>query len=66
MAELARYLARIDHSDRPLPDLATLRALHRRHVEAIPFEALDVLWSDPESDALWLQTASGLAQIAAP
>ena len=41
MAELARYLARIDHSDRPLPDLATLRALHRRHVEAIPFEALD-------------------------
>ncbi len=41
MAELARYLARIGYSGQPRPDLATLQTLHRRHVEAIPFEGID-------------------------
>jgi N-hydroxyarylamine O-acetyltransferase len=40
--ELARYLARIGHGWNVRPDLETLRSLHRAHVTAIPFEALDV------------------------
>jgi N-hydroxyarylamine O-acetyltransferase len=42
MPELAEYLARIGHAGPVAPDLPTLRKLHRAHVEAIPFEALDV------------------------
>lgn len=41
-AQLAGYLERIGHSRNVRPDLATLRSLHRAHVTAIPFEALDV------------------------
>ena len=40
--ELARYLERIGHGWHVRPDLETLRSLHRAHVEAIPFENLDV------------------------
>jgi len=40
-AQLARYLERIGHSWNVGPNLETLRSLHRAHVTAIPFEALD-------------------------
>ncbi|MFD0371417.1 arylamine N-acetyltransferase [Streptomyces sp. NPDC127114] len=40
--DLDAYLARIGYSGELAPDLATLRAVHRAHVEAIPFENLDV------------------------
>lgn len=40
--DLDAYLARIGHSGEVAPDLATLRAVHRAHVAAIPFENLDV------------------------
>lgn len=40
---LERYFARIGFRDRPTADLQTLRALHALHIEAIPFENLDVL-----------------------
>ncbi|MEO8500827.1 MAG: arylamine N-acetyltransferase [Vicinamibacteria bacterium] len=40
---LDRYFARIGFTGPPNADLATLRALHRLHIEAIPFENLDVL-----------------------
>ncbi|MFF0436383.1 arylamine N-acetyltransferase [Streptomyces sp. NPDC004327] len=40
--DLDAYLARIGHSGEVAADLATLRALHRAHVAAIPFENLDV------------------------
>jgi N-hydroxyarylamine O-acetyltransferase len=38
---LARYLERIGHGWNVRPNLETLRSLHRAHVTAIPFEALD-------------------------
>lgn len=41
-ARLARYLERIGHGGDVRPDLDTLRSIHRAHVTAIPFEALDV------------------------
>jgi N-hydroxyarylamine O-acetyltransferase len=41
-AQLARYLERIGHSWNVRPNLESLRSLHRAHVTAIPFEALDV------------------------
>ncbi|MGX7895826.1 arylamine N-acetyltransferase family protein [Tsuneonella sp. HG222] len=41
MAELQRYLGRIGFAGEPRPDRATLRALHRLHLAAIPFEAID-------------------------
>lgn len=40
---LDRYLARVGFQREPIPTLDTLRELHRLHVEAIPFENLDVL-----------------------
>jgi N-hydroxyarylamine O-acetyltransferase len=40
--DLAAYVRRIGHEGPLRADLATLRALHRRHVEAIPFENLDI------------------------
>jgi N-hydroxyarylamine O-acetyltransferase len=40
--QLAAYLERIGHRWNVRPDLETLRSLHRAHLEAIPFEALDV------------------------
>ena len=40
--KLADYLTRIGFQGSPRPDLITLRALHRAHQYAIPFENLDV------------------------
>ncbi|MBB6039010.1 arylamine N-acetyltransferase family protein [Phytomonospora endophytica] len=40
--ELDAYLARIGHSADVRPDLATLRSVHRAHLAAIPYEALDI------------------------
>jgi len=40
-ARLARYLERIGHGWNVRPNLETLRSLHRAHVTAIPFEAID-------------------------
>lgn len=39
---LDAYLSRIGFSQRPRPDAETLRAVHRAHAEAIPYENLDV------------------------
>jgi N-hydroxyarylamine O-acetyltransferase len=43
MLDLDAYFARIGYAGSREPDLATLRALARLHVAAIPFEAIDVL-----------------------
>lgn len=40
--ELAAYLRRIGFEGVARPDLATLKAIHRRHLLAIPYENLDV------------------------
>lgn len=40
--ELAAYFDRIGFTGKARPDLATLRALHRGHLLAIPYENLDV------------------------
>ena len=40
--QLDAYFARIGYTGTPRADLATLTALHRAHVQAIPFENLDV------------------------
>jgi N-hydroxyarylamine O-acetyltransferase len=40
--ELAAYLERIGFEGEPKPDLATLAALSRRHLLAIPYENIDV------------------------
>jgi N-hydroxyarylamine O-acetyltransferase len=40
--DLDAYLRRINFNGRPGADLATLRALHRAHIDAIPFENLDI------------------------
>lgn len=45
--ELGAYLARIGHDGPVTCDLATLFALHRAHVLAIPFENLDVQLGSP-------------------
>lgn len=42
MARLDEYLARIGHDGPVAADRATLRALHRRHSIAIPYEDVDV------------------------
>ena len=44
---LAAYLARIGHTGPVQPDLATLRAVHRAHHFAIPYENLDVQLKRP-------------------
>lgn len=41
-AELDAYLARVGHSTDVRPDLETLRSVHRAHLSAIPYEALDI------------------------
>lgn len=41
-AELDAYLARVGHALDVRPDLATLRSVHRAHLSAIPYEALDI------------------------
>jgi len=40
--QLSSYLQRIGFSGDPRPDLATLRRVHRAHLEAIAYENLDV------------------------
>jgi N-hydroxyarylamine O-acetyltransferase len=45
--ELSAYLHRIHFDGSVRPDLATLRAIHRAHQYAIPFENLDVLLHRP-------------------
>jgi N-hydroxyarylamine O-acetyltransferase len=40
--DLEAYLHRIAFSQKPAADLATLVAIHRAHVETIPFENLDI------------------------
>ena len=45
--ELAAYLHRICFDGSARPDLATLRAIHRAHQYAVPFENLDVLLHRP-------------------
>ncbi|MEU4794587.1 arylamine N-acetyltransferase [Streptomyces sp. NPDC023327] len=41
------YLARLGHTGGTKPDLDTLRALHRAHVTAIPFENLEMMLGRP-------------------
>jgi arylamine N-acetyltransferase len=45
--ELSAYLRRIRFDGSVRPDLATLRAIHRAHQYAIPFENIDVLLRRP-------------------
>jgi N-hydroxyarylamine O-acetyltransferase len=50
------YLARLDYSGPRTPDAETLRALHRAHLYAVPFENLDIPLGQPISldpDALF-------------
>lgn len=42
MFDLSSYLARISYSGSTDPSLPTLRALHRAHMLAVPFENLDI------------------------
>ncbi|MEX0644169.1 MAG: arylamine N-acetyltransferase [Parvularculaceae bacterium] len=52
MVKPQAYLDRIGFSGAPRADLATLRALHRAHVEAIPYENLDVQLGRPVTRAI--------------
>jgi N-hydroxyarylamine O-acetyltransferase len=45
--DIETYLARIGYDGPRAADLATLRAIHRRHPAAIPFENLDPLLGRP-------------------
>ena len=45
--DLNAYLARIAYAGAARPDLATLRAVHRAHLLAIPYENLDVQLGRP-------------------
>jgi N-hydroxyarylamine O-acetyltransferase len=45
--DLQAYLDRIGYSGPVAPDLATLKALHRAHLKAIPYENLDVQLGRP-------------------
>ncbi|MFI8933565.1 arylamine N-acetyltransferase [Streptomyces sp. NPDC053474] len=45
--DVEAYLARIAYEGETKPDLATLRALHRAHVTAIPFENLEIMLGRP-------------------
>lgn len=45
--ELAAYLDRIGFAGQARPDLATLKAVHRAHLLAIPYENLDVQLGRP-------------------
>lgn len=45
------YLRRIGLDHRPQPDLAGLTALHRAHLQSIPYENLDVQWGHAVSTA---------------
>ncbi|MCP1726594.1 N-hydroxyarylamine O-acetyltransferase [Natronospira proteinivora] len=43
LLDLKAYLARIDYHGSIKPDVETLRALQRAHLDAIPFENLDII-----------------------
>ncbi|WP_433146122.1 arylamine N-acetyltransferase family protein [Actinomadura nitritigenes] len=45
--DLPAYLERIGFDGVPRPDAATLRALHRAHVTAVPFENLEIMLGRP-------------------
>ncbi|MEV8021225.1 arylamine N-acetyltransferase [Streptomyces sp. NPDC086554] len=45
--DITAYLARIGYEGEAKPNLETLRALHRAHVAAIPFENLEVMLGRP-------------------
>ena len=45
--DLDAYLARIGYAETPRADLETLRAIHRAHLLAIPYENLDVQLQRP-------------------
>src|SRR6185503_6394389 len=45
--DLQAYLDRIGFAGEARPDLATLTALHRAHLLAIPYENLDVQFGTP-------------------
>jgi len=47
MLDLGAYLARVGFDGKPVPDLATLKALQRLHTQAIPFENLAALLGEP-------------------
>jgi N-hydroxyarylamine O-acetyltransferase len=54
--DIAAYLARLDYFGSRTPDVQTLRALHRAHLYAVPFENLDIPLGRPISldpDALF-------------
>ncbi len=50
--DLERYFRRIGYTRTAQADLETLCELHARHVDAIPFEALDVLTGTPVNLAI--------------
>lgn len=45
--DLDRYFERIGFTGKPMPDLATLSAIHAAHVNAIPFEGINPLLRRP-------------------
>ncbi|GAA3127349.1 arylamine N-acetyltransferase [Streptomyces rectiviolaceus] len=45
--DIEAYLARVGHEGEAKPDFETLRALHRAHVAAIPFENLEMMVGRP-------------------
>ena len=45
--DIDAYLGRIGLTDRPPPTLEGLRALHRAHLAAIPYENFDVQLGRP-------------------
>lgn len=47
--DVPAYLERIEYAGSLEPDLDTLRALHRRHMLAVPFENLDIHLGQPIS-----------------
>jgi N-hydroxyarylamine O-acetyltransferase len=50
--ELSAYFDRIGYSGPVAPDLATLKAVMRAHIAAVPFENLDVQLGNPVTTAL--------------
>jgi N-hydroxyarylamine O-acetyltransferase len=47
--DLQAYFDRINFTGEARPDVATLRALHRAHMQAIPYDSLDVQFGRPVS-----------------
>ena len=45
--DIARYLERINYSGSYKADIDTLRALHRAHMQAVPFENLNIILKRP-------------------